>query len=88
MYRTHPCHVILTSKKQAKDVTSGKESFGPGGPYAAFAGHDATYNLAVMTLKKQSVDKFAARLDMGDDRTGSPIDSRYLNMIWVPMEWL
>ena len=45
----------------SQDVSSGKESFGPGGPYAAFAGHDATYNLAVMTLKKQTVDTFAAR---------------------------
>lgn len=48
------------------DVTSGKESFGPSGPYAAFAGHDATYNLAVMTLKKQSVDKFDYVLEQDD----------------------
>ena len=61
----HPSLILNPDiqKKHAKDVTGGKESFGPGGPYAAFAGHDATYNLAVMTLKKQSVDKFAARLD-------------------------
>lgn len=48
------------------DVSSGKESFGPGGPYAAFAGHDATYNLAVMTLKKQTVDTFEYVLEPDD----------------------
>lgn len=48
------------------DVSSGKESFGPGGPYAAFAGHDATYNLAVMTLKKQTVDTFEYVLEQDD----------------------
>lgn len=51
-------------------MSSGKESFGPGGPYAAFAGHDATYNLAVMTLKKQTVDTFAARQLHGAAATG------------------
>lgn len=48
------------------DVTSGKESFGPKGPYAMFAGHDATYNLAVMSLKKQTVDKFEYTLEPDD----------------------
>mmetsp|Transcript_30663 Transcript_30663/g.70814 ORF Transcript_30663/g.70814 Transcript_30663/m.70814 type:complete len:396 (-) Transcript_30663:111-1298(-) len=49
---------ILTSiLGRVYDVTSAKESFGPNGPYHMFAGHDGTYNLAVMSLKKHTVDK-------------------------------
>eukprot|EP00415_Alexandrium_ostenfeldii_P002179 UN2179 len=31
-----------------------------------FAGHDGTYNLAVMSLKKQTLDKFEYELDDDD----------------------
>lgn len=58
---------ILTSVLgRVYDVTVGKEFFGRGGPYEMFAGHDGTYNLAVMSLKKQTLDKFDYELDDED----------------------
>mmetsp|Transcript_59807 Transcript_59807/g.165385 ORF Transcript_59807/g.165385 Transcript_59807/m.165385 type:complete len:433 (+) Transcript_59807:68-1366(+) len=58
---------ILTSVLgRVYDVTVGKDFFGPGGPYEMFAGRDGTYNLAVMSLKKQTLDKFEYELDDED----------------------
>merc|ERR1711963_918179 len=63
------------------DVTSGNEFFGPGGPYEMFAGHDGTYMLAVMSLKKQFLDKFTYEIDDEDKETLSEwiayFDNRY-----------
>jgi len=51
------------------DVSSGREFFGPGGPYEMFAGHDGTYNLAVMSLKKKTLDVFEYDIDSDDKLT-------------------
>jgi len=63
----------------------GREFFGPGGPYEMFAGRDGTYNLAVMSLKKKTLDHFTYTLDADekeslaewiayfDNRYGAPI---------------
>ena len=62
-----PAKPFLTSVLgRIYDVSKGKDSFGPSGPYAMFAGHDGTYNLAVMSLKKQTVDKFEYVLEQDD----------------------
>merc|ERR1719188_2572006 len=45
------------------DVSSSKKSFGAGGAYELFAGHDVTYNLAVMSLKRETLDKFTYETD-------------------------
>eukprot|EP00928_Gymnodinium_smaydae_P023124 TRINITY_DN19207_c0_g1_i1.p1 TRINITY_DN19207_c0_g1~~TRINITY_DN19207_c0_g1_i1.p1 ORF type:complete len:410 (+),score=75.03 TRINITY_DN19207_c0_g1_i1:38-1231(+) len=64
----NPAAPILTSVLgRIYDVSKAKDLFGPGGPYEMFAGHDGTYNLAVMSLKKQSLDRFSYELD-ADDR--------------------
>lgn len=61
---------ILTSLLgRVYDCAAGKEFFGPGGPYEMFAGHDGTYNLAVMSLKKKTLDKFKYTLDAEDKET-------------------
>lgn len=48
------------------DVTIAPDLFGPGGPYTMFSGHDGTFNLAVMSLKKVTLDKFDYQLDDDD----------------------
>jgi len=50
------------------DVSAARDLFGPKGPYEMFAGHDGTYNLAVMSLKKQTLDKFNFELDDEEDK--------------------
>jgi len=51
------------------DVSSGREFFGAGGPYEIFAGHDASYNLGVMSMKKATLDLFEYELDEEDRMT-------------------
>jgi heme oxygenase len=61
---------ILTSVLgRVYDVTVGKEFFGKGGPYEIFAGHDGTYNLAAMTLKAKTLDKFTYEFDDEEKQT-------------------
>jgi heme oxygenase/predicted heme/steroid binding protein len=48
------------------DVSGARDLFGHGGPYEMFAGHDGTYNLAVMSLKKHTLNKFDYELDDDD----------------------
>jgi len=45
------------------DVSCARDLFGVRGPYEMFAGHDGTYNLAVMSLKTKTLDKFTYHLD-------------------------
>mmetsp|Transcript_8495 Transcript_8495/g.16111 ORF Transcript_8495/g.16111 Transcript_8495/m.16111 type:complete len:405 (+) Transcript_8495:66-1280(+) len=63
------------------DVTSGREMFGSGGAYEVFAGHDGTYMLAVMSLKKKFLDKFVYEFDDEEKETLSEwiayFDTRY-----------
>jgi len=80
--------VLLTSVLgRVYDVSPARDLFGPGGPYAMFAGRDGTYNLAVMSLKKPTLDKFEYDLDdedreclsdwiaYFDNRYGQPVGS-------------
>merc|ERR1712228_583860 len=51
------------------DLSADRKLFGKGGPYEMFVGHDGTYNLAMMTLKKKTLDKFDYTLDEEDKQT-------------------
>lgn len=50
------------------DVSSGKEFFGPSGPYRVYAGHDISYALAMMSLRSSDLDKFNYRLEDPEDK--------------------
>lgn len=62
-----PIYASLVSR--VYDVSKGADLFGPGAPYGIFAYHDSTYNLAVMSLKKPTLDKFKYELDEEDKQT-------------------
>lgn len=42
--------ILLALNGTVYNVTTGKEFYGPGAPYSVFAGKDATFGLATMTL--------------------------------------
>jgi membrane-associated progesterone receptor component len=48
--------VLLGAKGLVYDVTAGKDFYGPGGPYAVFAGSDATVALAKMKVDEAHVN--------------------------------
>eukprot|EP00746_Dinoflagellata_sp_MGD_P167538 gnl/MRDRNA2_/MRDRNA2_98247_c0_seq1.p1 gnl/MRDRNA2_/MRDRNA2_98247_c0~~gnl/MRDRNA2_/MRDRNA2_98247_c0_seq1.p1 ORF type:complete len:210 (+),score=35.87 gnl/MRDRNA2_/MRDRNA2_98247_c0_seq1:80-709(+) len=51
------------------DVSKGADFFGPGAHYGIFAFHDSTYNLAVMSMKKPTLDSFTYELDEEDKQS-------------------
>lgn len=61
--------IMLCILGLAYDVSSGREFFGPRGPYRVFAGHDATWGLATMNLAKKNVDVFEYSPDDDDLQT-------------------
>ncbi|GKV03112.1 hypothetical protein SLEP1_g15475 [Rubroshorea leprosula] len=50
---SNPIYVAI--KGRVFDVTAGKSFYGPGGPYAMFAGKDATRALAKMSKNEEDV---------------------------------
>lgn len=48
--------ILLSLQGKIIDVTAGAESYGPGGSYHLFAGHDATKCLALMDLSETCLD--------------------------------
>lgn len=62
--------IMLSILGLAYDVSSGREFFGPKGPYRVYSGHDATWGLATMNLAKTgAVDVFRYELDEDDLQT-------------------
>ncbi|KAH9622716.1 hypothetical protein KSS87_018884 [Heliosperma pusillum] len=47
--------LLMAIKGQIYDVSRGRMFYGPGGPYAMFAGHDATRALALMSFDTQDL---------------------------------
>jgi len=48
--------ILVGAKGKVYDVTDGADFYGPGGPYHAFAGHDASRCLAKMKTVYESAD--------------------------------
>mmetsp|Transcript_44146 Transcript_44146/g.104490 ORF Transcript_44146/g.104490 Transcript_44146/m.104490 type:complete len:418 (+) Transcript_44146:88-1341(+) len=61
--QTPGAQLLVSLLGRVYDCSIGKEFFGPGGPYEMFAGRDGTYNLAVMSLKKKTLDQFEYKFD-------------------------
>lgn len=58
--------ILVSILSDIYDVSTGAEFFGPSGPYRVYAGHDATYCLATMSLKPADLDRFQYILDDDD----------------------
>jgi heme oxygenase len=69
------------------DCTEGGHEFFVDGPYHVFAGRDASYALAMMSLDVESVDRFEYELDSDDLQTLSEwiayFDARYVRAGWL-----
>ena len=55
--------ILISLDGAVYDCTKAASSYGPGGSYALFAGHDITYSLAINSLKKEDVDTFGVEFD-------------------------
>ena len=63
--------VYLAVKGKVYDVTSGRNFYGPGGPYENFAGRDATRGLACQSFDEEMLTKdLDGPLDPCEDLTG------------------
>lgn len=50
--------VLVAVNGNVYDVTKGKRFYGPGGPYATFAGRDASRNLATFSVSAEDKDDY------------------------------
>ncbi|KAK9905303.1 hypothetical protein M0R45_000307 [Rubus argutus] len=48
--------LLMAIKAQIYDVSSSRNFYGPGGPYAMFAGRDASRALALLSFKPQDIN--------------------------------
>jgi len=49
--------ILIAIRGKVYDVSRGRQSYGPGGPYNVFAGHDATVALAKGSLDPADLNK-------------------------------
>jgi heme oxygenase len=55
--------MVLSLLGVVYDISSGREFFGPSGPYRIYTGHDATFALATMSMRSTDLDVFDYVLD-------------------------
>jgi len=68
--------VYLAVKGKVYDVTSGRNFYGPGGPYENFAGRDATRGLACQSFDEEMLTKdLDGPLDPCEDLTSEQIEN-------------
>lgn len=68
--------VYLAVKTKVYDVTSGRNFYGPGGPYENFAGRDATRGLACQSFDDEMLTKdLEGALDDCNDLTPEQIEN-------------
>lgn len=61
------------------DVSSGKDFYGPGGPYHMFAGQNATYGLAKSSTDPSQVNGNLSTLSMSEKDTHAGWYSKYMS---------
>lgn len=57
--------VLVAVNGNVYDVTKGKRFYGPGGPYATFAGRDASRNLATFSVVPNDKEEYDDLSDLG-----------------------
>ncbi|KIW10547.1 hypothetical protein PV08_11511 [Exophiala spinifera] len=68
--------VYLAVRGKVYDVTSGRNFYGPGGPYENFAGRDATRGLACQSFDEEMLTKdLDGPLDPCDDLTADQLEN-------------
>lgn len=61
--------VLVVLKNKVFDVSSAKNFYGPGGPYAIFAGNDASFCLATSSLESANLNRAFADISDEDKKT-------------------
>ncbi|XP_075154585.1 membrane steroid binding protein [Haematobia irritans] len=66
--------VLVAVNGNVFDVTKGKRFYGPGGPYASFAGRDASRNLATFSVTANDKDEYDDLSDLSAMEMDSVIE--------------
>ncbi|KAN0064387.1 Dihydrodipicolinate synthase [Thecaphora frezii] len=68
-----PARILLAINRKVFDVTSGRNFYGPGGPYGNFAGRDASRGMAKQSFDLDIITPLDKPIDLLDDLTQSEI---------------
>ncbi|CDH57957.1 cytochrome b5 [Lichtheimia corymbifera JMRC:FSU:9682] len=72
---TNDTRVLMGVNGSVYDVTRGRNFYGPGGPYANFAGHDASRGLAKNSFDLEMITDPSQPIDKLEDLTPEEWDS-------------
>ncbi|EGU12004.1 hypothetical protein RTG_01886 [Rhodotorula toruloides ATCC 204091] len=67
--------ILFAIRRKVYDVSSGRNFYGPGGPYAIFAGRDASRGLAKQSFEADMLTPVDEPIDSLDDLTSSEWDN-------------
>lgn len=67
--------ILMAIRRKVYDVTTGRAFYGPGGPYAIFAGRDASRGLAKQSFEVDMLTPTDEPIDRLDDLTKSEWDN-------------